>query len=230
MTMFKRGAFLIFFIALVIWPLNQSYAQQMEFNLGLAYDHPFENPLPELTDGFGYNFTACFWIHNRVGLAVGAIGTRHDINGGIYQSQSIKIDAERDMLFLEGRLRFYKSKKYELIGHLGYTFSNNIHGGDTSGSYLQYREEYYDSYDSEDLGYKGSGFWLGTTLYRGITSYHSGYYLFASIRYSYAKYNRVIYYDDSLDFLQSFETDADEVAHSLSVILGIVFRFDFANF
>lgn len=209
-------------------------AQQMEFNVGFAYDHPIDKPLPELTDGFGYNFSACLWLKKKFGLAVGALSTRHDYTDETDEYQSFQLDAERDVIYFEGRYKFYKANRWEFIGLAGYSFSNNIHGGDSNGGYIEFRDSSY--YDSERIGYEGNGYWIGLSAYRAIQSFHQGYFLFASARYMIVEYNTNQYYHLEIregsqnDILVYQERDTNLSANSFSIHLGVVLRFDFANF
>jgi hypothetical protein len=220
-------------IVLFVFP-NFASAQEMEFNFGLAYDRPIDQPLPELSGGFGFNFSACLWVHNRVGLSLGAIGTRHDFNAGTVNNKEFTFNADRDMIFFEGRFRFLRTKRWELIGLAGYTFSNEIHGGDINGAYVDYQDSL--QYDSENIGYKGSGMTAGLTVHRAIKSFHQGYLVFATVRYLFTKYHSNQYYDIVIgegsqhDLLVYKEKDVSLNAKSLSIHLGIVLRFDFANF
>ncbi len=225
--------FLLFLSPMLL--AGSAQAQQMEFDVGFAYDRPIDKPLPELSGGFGFNFSACLWIRPWIGLAIGAMGTKHDYDAGDLGNQSFTYDAERDVLYLEGRFRAYRLKKWEFVGLAGYTFSNNIHGGDSTGGYLEYQREYENAYDSERIGYDGSGFWLGFSAHRAIQSFHQGYFLFASVRYMFVNYHTNQFYIEVLDssqrpFLQTVEQSVDVQANSLSVHLGIILRFDFADF
>jgi hypothetical protein len=220
-------------VAIVLIPgllTSTAGAIEMEFNLGFAYDHPLDKPLPELTDGYGYNFGTCLWFKQKYGVSLGAINTKHDLDGGIIGNQTFQVDAERDFLYLEGRYKYYPTRDWEIAGILGYAFVNNIKGGDKNGSYLEFRDS--ATYDSNEIGYTGAGGWVGLSAYRGIRSFNRGYFVYATMRYNFANYSKRQYYrlDQTFYLLDNREDDTNEKAKSLSFSLGVVFRFDFANF
>jgi len=212
---------------------NKANAQQMEFNVGFAYDNPTENPLPAISGGFGYNFSACLWLKRKYGIAIGAIGTRHEFDAGSVNNRSFRLDAERDVAYLEARYNAYQTRRWEFIGLAGYSFSNDIHGGDSTGGYVEFQDSI--TYDSDNIGYKGSGYWFGISVHRAIQSFHQGYFLFASVRYMITEYRTNQYYyiepgeGSQHDLLIYDERDAKVNATSLSIHLGVVLRFDFAN-
>ena len=158
-------------------------AVEMEFNVGFTYDHPLDKPVPAFTDGYGYNFGTCLWFKEKYGIGFGAINTKHSLNGGTVGNQEFQVDAERDFLYIEGRYKFYRTNYWEFSGILGYTFINNLKGGDSSGSYLQFRDS--STYDTEQIGYTGSGGWVGLAVYRAIKSANKGYFAFATLRYNF---------------------------------------------
>ncbi len=213
---------------------NKAHAQQMEFNVGFAFDNPNDEPLPALSGGFGYNFSACLWLKEKYGLAVGAMGTKHEFDAGSRNNRSYRLNAERDVLFIEGRYKMHQTKRWEFIGLAGYTFNNNIHGGDSTGGYVEFQDS--SSFDSENIGYKGSGYWLGLSVHRAIQSFHQGYFMFASVRYMIVKYRTNQYYyiepgeGSQHDLLIYSERDSNIDTNSLSIHLGVVLRFDFDNF
>ena len=222
--------FVILFSLFLIFGGQKAAAIEMEFNLGFAYDHPIDKPLPELTDGYGYNFGGCLWFKEKYGVGFGAINTRHELSDNSQPNQTYQVDAQRDFVYIEGRYKFYQSKNWEFAGILGYCFMNNIKGGDSSGSYIQYRDS--AGYNSEQIGYTGAGGWVGVSAYKAIHSFHRGYFVFAAIRYSIANYSKRQYYfrEEIFNQLYNVEVDADRKAKSLSINLGIIFRFDLSNF
>jgi len=206
-------------------------AVELEFNVGLAYDRPTDKPLPELSDGFGYNLGACLWLKQKYGLAIGVAETKHDLAGGTIDNRLIKVDSKKNTAYIEARYKLLVTKHWEIVPLLGATISNEINGGDQTGSYLQYTD--YDSYDSESIGYTGSGYWFGMSVYRPIFARSSNHLLFASIRYNLLSYSRVKYFgeleDQGVPYLVVFESDTNRAANSFSVMLGVVLRFSLSN-
>lgn len=222
----------VIFASLLFVP--ESHAVKMEFNFGFAYDHSTKEPLPELSDGFGYNLGACLWFKDKYGLAAGAVSTRHELIDASLSGQSFQIDSERDVIYFEGRYKFYRTKTWEFIAHLGYNANHKINGGDSSGSYVQFRDS--ANYDTNDIGYSGDGYWAGLTVYRRIQSFHRGYFVFLSFKYNLINYNKrrfldtvVDINDTQLSFLIRDETETDYNAESFLINVGIVLRFDFSD-
>jgi hypothetical protein len=231
----KIGLLIIAPMFVLLWWPNV-FAVEMEFNIGLAFDSPIEEPLPELSAGYGYNFGTCLWFKDKYGLALGALSTRHELDGGSDLSgQSFQVDSERDIIYLEGRYKFYQTERWEFMAHLGYNPHHKINGGDSTGSYVDFRDSV--NYNVEDIGYSGTGYWLGLSVYRGIKSFNRGYFIFVSFKYNFINYTKQNYLDKVIDagdtqreFMIRNEAETDYDASSFIIKLGIVLRFDFADF
>ena len=215
--------------------LAPAKALKFEFAAGFAYNHPTQKPLPGLTDGYGYNFSGCFWLHDKFGLALGAMGTRHELDAGVrLPNQSVQLNANEGLVYLEARYKALKTKMWEFSPLVGASVYNTIDGGDNTGSYLQF--EYYPNYNNEDVGYSGPGYWVGLSIYREIRSYNRGYFVYLNMYYNFLSYTSHQFYAEYIDnssgitYLGLFEAESKRPANMLVFSLGIVFRFDFANF
>jgi len=213
---------------------GEAAAVEMEFNFGLAYDHPVDKPLPELSDGYGYNFGTCLWFKNKYGIGLGIASTKHELNGGERNpSQLIQTDSEKNIVYAEARYKFLKTERWEIFAQAGVSFSDKINGGDSSGSYIQYSDS--NNYDITNIGYSGLGYSFGFSVYRSIKSYNRGYFVFASFRYDLVNYSRVQYYglepvSGGGSYLAVYEADSQRGGDSFLVMLGVVFRFDMSKF
>lgn len=224
----------VLFIVILGWSAPAK-ALKFEFSAGFAYNHPTQKPIPQLTDGYGYNFNACFWVHPRIGLAVGAMGTTHKLDAGIRPpNQSVTFNSNEGLVYIEGRYKVLETRKWEISPLVGASVYNTIDGGDSSGSYLQFED--YPNYNSEDIGYSGQGYWVGLSIYREIRSYNQGYFVYLNMYYNFLSYTSHQFYAVYTDIgsgstiLGLFEAESERPANMLIFSLGVVFRFDFASF
>ena len=197
-------------------------AAKVEIGLGLANDIAFQEPLPGLTDGFGYIFSGTLILKYPVTLSIGVIGTRHEFDGGEDLNRLVRADSRRNAIFFQVNYQFLKFKKTELSAGIGVT-SVNINGGDSSGSYL------YTSYDMDNFGYSGTGQWIDFDIHHQI---QSNYFAIFGLKYNLLTYSKHQYqvYSSSAGQLIDFENAANRDGNSLTAYLGISFRLDFSRF
>jgi len=216
---------LIFACGFILLFISPAEAVKFEIGLGLANDIAFDEPLPGLTDGFGYLFSGTLMFKYPVTVSIGVIGTRHEFDGGENQSQLIRAGSRRNAIFLQVNYQILRLIKTEFSAGIGVT-SVNINGGDAdSGSYVNSSYEY----DMDNFGYSGTGQWLGIDIHHHI---QSGYFVIFGLKYNLLTYSRHQYqaYSSSAVQLIDFENSANREGNSLTAYLGISFRIDFSRF
>jgi len=207
----------------IILSVTITEAAKFEVGLGLANDMALDEPLPGLTDGFGYIFSGTLMLKFPITMSIGVIGTRHEFDGGEILNQTFRADSRRNAIFLQVNYQFLKLKKAEFSAGIGLT-SVNINGGDAdSGSYIN------SNYDIDNFGYSGTGQWLGFDLHYHI---QSNYFVIFGLKYNLLDYSKHQYqYQDVVGGqLYDIENSASRDGNSLTTYLGISFRIDFSRF
>jgi len=213
---------ILIIICALILSVTLAEATEFEIGLGIANDIALDEPLPGLTDGFGYIFSGTLILKYPVTLSVGVIGTVHEFDGGEDQGRLVRADSRRNAIFVQANYKFLKLKKTEFSASIGLT-SVNINGGDSTGSYIN------TSYDMDNFGYSGTGQWLGFDIHHHI---QSNYFAIFGLKYNLLTYSKHQYqiYSSSINQLVDFENAADRKSNSLTIYIGISFRLDFSRF
>jgi len=194
---------------------SSAIAAEFEFIAYFAYDRPDHKPLPGLTDGFGFGFSAGFSPFKTWGISVAAASTKHDLDGGISGNRLITVDSRRNAIFFQGHYRFLRLRRTCFEGCFGATY-NRINGGDSSGSYLD------SNIEPEDVGYSGWGIAIGLNVKHPI---QSGYFLFLGI-----KYNLLTYTTHKIQNIEFSESEHHRKANSLMINIGVAYKLDFSRF
>ncbi len=208
-------------ICMAILSVTISEAAKFEVGIGIANDITLEEPLPGLTDGFGYMFSGTLILKFPVTISIGVIGTRHEFDGGEDQNRLVRADSRRNGIFLQANYQFLKLKKTEFSIGIGLT-SVNINGGDAdSGSYIG------TDYDMENFGYSGTGQWFGFDIHHHI---QSNYFVIFGLKYNFLDYSKHQYEQVIGGQLYDFENSASRNGNSLTAYIGVSFRIDFSRF
>jgi len=193
----------------------------------VVYHHFADQPLPDLTDGYGFGFGITFLPVKKAGVSFGVITSRHDLLGGDEGGRQTRVDSEVSAVFLQANYRFFNRSFLELEALLAATY-DNINGGDNSGSYLEFRD--FNGYNSEEIGYSGWGTALGLGVIRPI---QSGYFVYLGVRYNFLTYSAHQFFVEQGGQLVNVKftgSQHEQAGDSWIFNLGVGFRINFSQF